>query len=254
MEYTVNKLSHLAGVSTRTLRYYHEIGLLVPGKINESGYRIYGETEVDRLQQILFYKELGLELDTIKTIMADTAFDREEALTSHLEALLKKREQINRLIANVSKTIAAMKGDTTMTDKEKFEGFKTKLVNENEKQYGQEIRAKYGDKQVEAANQKLMQSTKEQYQTINELEEEIKHKLKMAFETGNPAGDLAQEVCELHKQWISYYWPEGTYSKEAHKGLAQSYVDDSRFKAYYDKIQEGCAEFLRDAIFIFGNN
>lgn len=247
----MNKLSNLTSVSTRTLRYYHEIGLLLPEKINESGYRIYGEAEVDRLQQILFYKELGLELETIKRLMEDTRFDREQALNSHLEALLKKRERIDKLIANVSKTITAMKGDTTMSDEEKFEGFKTKLIYKNEKQYGEEVRAKYGDEQVDAANQKLMQATKEQYGTITELEEAIKHQLKKAFETKNPAGSLAQEVCELHKQWISYYWPEGTYSKEAHKGLAQSYVDDSRFKAYYDKIQEGCAEFLRDAIVIF---
>lgn len=79
---------------------------------------------------------------------------------------------------------------------------------------------------------------------INEL-------LKEAFEEGNPAGELAQEACDLHRQWLCVFWKDGTYSKEAHKGLAEMYVADERFKAYYDSIEAGCAEFLRDAIRIY---
>ncbi len=80
MEYTVQKLGHLAGVSTRTLRYYDEIGILKPARINSSGYRIYGQAEVNRLQQILFYRELGMGLENIKKLVTSPSFDNKNIL------------------------------------------------------------------------------------------------------------------------------------------------------------------------------
>src|SRR5689334_20695829 len=124
MEYTVQKLGQLAGISPRTLRYYDEIGILKPARINSSGYRIYGEIEVDRLQQILFYRELGIDLDTIKELVTSPSFDSANALREHREKLLEKRSQLDLLIANVDKTLALKEGRIIMSDKEKFEGFK----------------------------------------------------------------------------------------------------------------------------------
>lgn len=249
MEYTVQKLGQLAGVSTRTLRYYDQIGLLQPSRINSNGYRIYGQPEVNRLQQILFYKELGVSLDTIKEILSSPTFDAETALREHRIKLIEKRKQIEQLISNVEKTIAESEGRITMANKEKFEGFKNDLIAENEKKYGKEIREKYGNETVEQSNAKLMNLSEEDYQKVTALGEKIKDVLAKALTTGDPAGPLAQEAAELHKQWICYFWP--TYSKEAHAGLAQMYVDDERFSAYYDKEQPGTAEFLRDAIAIY---
>ena len=249
MEYTIQKLANLAGVSTRTLRYYDEIGILKPARINSSGYRIYGQEEVNRLQQILFYRELGVGLDCIKDIVTAPSFDGTKALREHREKLLEKREQLDLLIANVDKTIAVTEGRITMSNKEKFEGFKKKMVEENEKKYGKEIREKYGKDKVEASNAKVMNMTEEQYQEVTALAEQVHTTLAEAFKTGDPAGELAQKAADLHKQWLTYYWKE--YSKEAHAGLAQMYVDDERFTAYYDKEQPGTAGFLRDAILIY---
>lgn len=249
MEYTIQKLANLAGVSTRTLRYYDEIGIFKPARINSSGYRIYGQEEVNRLQQILFYRELGVGLDSIKDIVTAPSFDGTKALREHREKLLEKREQLDLLIANVDKTIAVTEGRITMSNKEKFEGFKKKMVEENEKKYGKEIREKYGKDKVEASNAKVMNMTEEQYQEVTALAEQVHTTLAEAFKTGDPAGELAQKAADLHKQWLTYYWKE--YSKEAHAGLAQMYVDDERFTAYYDKEQPGTAEFLRDAILIY---
>ena len=131
MEYTVQKLGQLAGISTRTLRYYDEIGLLKPARINSSGYRIYGSAEVDRLQQILFFRELGVNLDSIKEIMTSEDFDGATALKEHREKLLEKRAQLDLLIENVDKSIQLTERKIIMTDKEKFEGFKQKLVDDN---------------------------------------------------------------------------------------------------------------------------
>lgn len=249
MEYTIQKLGLLAGVSTRTLRYYDEIEILKPARINSSGYRIYGEAEVNRLQQILFYKELGLPLDQIKEIITSPGFNAADALHEHREKLLNKREQLDRLIANVDQTIAANEGRITMTDKEKFEGFKKQMVEENEQKYGKEIREKYGDQMVDQSNKKMLNLTQGEHDRATKLAEEIHATLAQAFKTSDPAGDLAQKAADLHKKWLMLYWNE--YSKEAHAGLAQMYVDDERFTAYYDKEQSGTAEFLRDAIHIY---
>jgi DNA-binding transcriptional MerR regulator len=249
MEYTVQKLGKLAGVSTRTLRYYDEIGILKPARINSSGYRIYGEKEVDRLQQILFYRELGVSLESIKEIVTLPSFDGTTALREHREKLLEKRNQLDALIANVDKTIALTGGGIKMSDKEKFEGFKKNMVEDNEKKYGKEIREKYGRDTIEKSNAKMMNMTQEQYDEVTKLAEQVMTTLAEAFENGDPASEIAQKAADLHKKWLAYYWSE--YSKEAHAGLAQMYVDDERFTAYYDKEEPGTAAFLRDAVFIY---
>lgn len=249
MEYTVQKLGKLTGVSTRTLRYYDEIGILKPARINSSGYRIYGQEEVDRLQQILFYRELGVSLEDIKKIITDPSFDGAEALKEHREKLLEKRAQLDVLIANVEMTIMYTEGRISMSNEEKFEGFKKKMIEDNEKKYGKEARERYGSEAVDQSNAKLMNMTEEEYKEVTGLERQMKETLAQAFATGDPSGPLAQKAAQLHKEWLCYYWNQ--YSKEAHAGLAQMYVDDERFKAYYDKEKPGTAEFLRDAIKIY---
>jgi DNA-binding transcriptional MerR regulator len=249
MEYTVQQLARLAGVSTRTLRYYDEIGLLKPARINSSGYRIYGQNEVDMLQQILFYRELGMSLEEIRAIITAPSFNAAQALKEHRQKLLEKRAQLDVLIENVNNTIEQKEGRMTMSDKEKFKGFKQKMVQENEKKYGKEIRAKYGEEAVSQSNAKLMNMSEEEYRKVVELEQQLNQTLADAFADGNPAGNLAQKAADLHKQWLSFYW--GKYSKEAHAGLAEMYVADERFTAYYDKEQPGTAAFLRDAILVY---
>lgn len=249
MEYTVQKLAQLAGISTRTLRYYDEIGILKPARINSSGYRIYGQKEVDRLQQILFYRELGVNLDKIKEIITLPTFDELKALNEHRDNLLEKREQLDLLIANLDKTITSKERGIILSDKEKFAGFKKKLIEDNENKYGKEAREKYGDQVVDKSNNKLNSMTQEEYDRVTRLGEDVMKTLHEAFQTGDPAGELAQKAADLHRQWLSFYWD--SYTKEVHAGVAQMYIDDERFTAFYDKEQPGMAEFLRDAIFIY---
>ncbi|MDQ2084937.1 MerR family transcriptional regulator [Herbivorax sp. ANBcel31] len=249
MEYSINKLAKLAGVTTRTLRYYDEIGLLSPRRVSSNGYRVYGEREVNLLQQILFYRELDVPLDKIKSIMWSEDYDSIAMLKGHLSDLKEKKNRIELLIANLEKTIASSKGEITMSDKEKFEGFKKKIVDENEKKYGKEIREKFGNNVIDSSNAKMMGLTAQQYKKTEELSREINHFLKIAFEQGDPESELAQKACALHREWLGYFWKH--YSKKAHLGLAQTYVEDPRFKKYYDDISVGCAKFFQDAIKIY---
>ncbi|NLM96650.1 MAG: MerR family transcriptional regulator [Halanaerobiaceae bacterium] len=249
MEYTVQELARLAGITARTIRYYDEIDLLKPARINSSGYRIYGPKEVDRLQQILFYRELEVSLDKIREILNSPLFDELKALREHRRKLLERKCRLELLIANLDRTIISKERGITMSDQEKFEGFKERMIADNERKYGKEIREKYGDETVDRSYRRLKDMTQEEYEEMARIEEKLMETLQAAFETGNPAGELARQAAELHRQWLSFYWD--SYSEEAHAGLAEMYVADERFKSYYDQGQPGRAEFLRDAICIY---
>jgi DNA-binding transcriptional MerR regulator len=219
--YSINRLAKLAGVSTRTLRYYDEIGLLSPKRMSSNSYRVYEQEDVDILQQTLFYRELGIPLEKIRSIIWSKDYDRVAALRGHLSALEAEKKRIELLITNVKKTIATAKGEMSMSDKERFEGFKRKLIAENERQYGKEVREKFGDEAVDASNAQILGMTPEQYEELQKLSQQLNESLKTAFEQGDPSSQLAQKVCALHKQWLGYYWSH--YSKEAHRGLSQTY-------------------------------
>ncbi len=249
MEYTIKKLAQLAGVSARTLRYYDEIGLLKPERVNSSGYRIYGPKQVDLLQQILFYRELDVDLETIMQLVTDDSFDPIMALYEHRAHLLNKRARLDRIIATVERTIASKKGAETMSDKDKFDALKEKRIADNEKAYGEEIRQKYGDKKVDESNAKLRGFSKEQYEAMQAKEQEVFALLKEALATNDPTSEAARKLAQAHKEWLQFSWT--SYSKEAHAGVAKMYVDDERFAAYYNKVVPGGAVFLRDAILAY---
>jgi DNA-binding transcriptional MerR regulator len=254
MEYTVKKLAQISGVTTRTLRYYDEVGLLEPARVSSNGYRIYGNAEVDSLQQILFFRELGLGIDDIKQLLTSPEFDREKALQNHLIALRQKKAQIELLIENVSKTLCTLRGEIIMNDQEKFCGFKKHLIDENERTYGAEVREKYGNAAMDNSNAKIMGMSETQYTQSEQLRLEINDTLQAAMATGDPAGELAQKACELHKKWLCIFLSEGTYTKQMHRNFGIMYVSDERFRTYYDSVAEGCAEFLRKSLNIYCSN
>lgn len=247
MEYSIQELARLAGVTTRTLRWYDQIGLLKPGRVAESGYRYYGEAQVDRLQDILYYRALGVELAQIKECLDDPAFDRLAALRSHLATLEAEQARLAGLIRSVKATIDAEERNETMNDEQKFEYFKKKTVAENERLYGKEIRKKYGDAQVDQANAAMMGMSREQHTTWTELGETLQQKLEDAVRSGcTPDSEEGRQIAELHRQWLTL---TGTpYTPAKHRGIVELYVLDERFTAYYDKQLPGCARFLRDAV------
>lgn len=247
MEYTIQKLALISGTTKRTLRYYDEIGLLKPSRINSSGYRIYGVCEVDRLQQIMFFRAMDVHLEEIKRILDEPHFNETKALRSHLESLLNKKNEIDKMIANVKKTIEVKEGRDTMTDQEKFEGLKKEMLDKNEAEYGAEIRQKYGIDEVEKSNSKFMAMSAEESECVSALARDIIDLLiKAVKENAEPDSAIGKEIAKKHKEWIGFYWEH--YSIEAHLGVVQMYVADERFKAYYDRHIKGGALFLRDAV------
>ena len=247
MEYSIQELSRLSGVTTRTLRWYDQIGLLKPSRVAESGYRYYGKAEVDRLQDILYYRALGVELARIKECLDDPSFDRLAALRNHLAALEAERERLEQLIRSVRDTIGAEERNEIMSNERKFEAFKKRAVEHNEEAYGAEIRSKYGDKEVDDANTAVMNLTQEQYQEWTALSQEIQARLEAAVQADlSPESEAGKEICTLHRRWLTI--TGNRYDPAKHRGIAELYVLDERFTAYYDKRLPGCARFLRDAV------
>lgn len=247
MEYSIHELSRLSGVSTRTLRWYDEIGLLKPGRVADSGYRYYGPAQVDRLQDILFYRALGVELARIRECLDEPSFDRLAALRGHLEALQAQKERLEHLIRSVEQTIDCEERREAMNDEAKFAAFKQKAVAENEAAYGQEARQKYGDAAVDRSNRAVLGMTQEQYAEWTALDEELRRRLEAAVTAQlAPDSEEGRTIFELHRRWLSMTDRKLTPAK--HKGIAELYVLDERFTAYYNRTVSGCAQFLRDAV------
>ena len=235
--YTIKEMAELAGVSARTLRYYDTIDLLKPAYTNEAGYRFYGEREVDLLQQILFYRERGMDLQSIQNIIYKEDFNTLAAMEDHLKGLETKKKHIDSLICLVRRSILSMKGEEQMTDSEKFQAFKESVVRKHEEMYGE----------IDAAQQKILNMSEEEYERFQSLGNEIKERLKEAVQNGiSPESDEAGRIVTLHKEWLGMTWKK--YTEEAHKAIANMYIADERFKLLYDQEVAGCAEFLEKAV------
>ncbi|MFC4772005.1 MerR family transcriptional regulator [Enterococcus hermanniensis] len=246
MNYSIKQMAGLSGVSTRTLRFYDEKGLLKPAFLSKSGYRFYTELEVERLQQILLYRSMEISLNRIKVLLDQSQAEIQQTLLEQKKQLEKKKQEIEEILVLLDDTINDEKGEKQMTDQEKFSAFKKTALAENERQYGNEIRSKYGEEVVESTNQMWSNLSKSDYQTMQLVEEKLFEKL--SYYRLNADNDVAKEVFQLHKQWLLFSW--GKYSSEAHIGLAKLYISDHRFTQYYDeRVGQGTANTLAQIIF-----
>lgn len=240
---TVKQLSKLAGVTPRTLHHYDEIGLLKPSRVGQNGYRYYGEESILRLQQILFYRELGLPLDDIKKIMGRRDFDVMGALRSHKEALQKQLVRLNRLIHTVDNTINHLKGKTIMSDKAYFEGFS----EEEQERYAAEAEELYGAEGVRASMNKWKAYSAEEKKRI--LEEGSQNYTDMiAVMPKGPESPEAQAIVERWRKHMDYFW---TPNLDQLLALATGYHDDPRFRATFDKMHPDLAGFMKEAVQIY---
>ncbi|MET1180387.1 MerR family transcriptional regulator [Peribacillus simplex] len=236
MAMKVKELADLVGISVRTLHYYDEIGLLSPEEITESGYRLYSNDNLEMLQQILFFRELGMPLKEIKQMISSSSFDKQDALMKHQKMLLEKRSQLDKLIKTVEKSIKHMKGEIQMTNKEKFEGF-----DFSQNPYEEEARKLWGDKAVDESKAKVAGMSKDAQKIVSEIY------IKLAsIRNDSPK---SEEVQEAIKEWYDCLNNNfGTYSLDAFKGLGQMYVNDQRFTKNIDKYGDGLAKFMCDAM------
>lgn len=245
-KYSVKQLSKLAGVSVRTLHHYDQIDLLKPAFRSEKGYRFYERNELLLLQQILFYRELGFSLQDIHGIINDTDFDMKAALENHKKELKNELSRIKLLLKTVDKTIVELKNKETMTDKEIYVGF----TNQQLESMRQEVKGKWGEKQLLASEERIRKLGKDGWNDLKAKGEDINQLLAELMDL-EPSHKQVQQGIELHFRQMNAYYE---VSKERYLGLADMYVQDERFTAYYEKYKTGLAKFLQSAIQVFCAN
>ncbi|MBJ6362448.1 MerR family transcriptional regulator [Paenibacillus sp. GCM10012307] len=248
MAMKVKEVADLTGISVRTLHHYDEIGLLHPEETTGAGYRLYSDRNLEMLQQILFFRELGFPLKKIKDIVTNPSFDRLESLTLHRKMMLEKRNRIEQMLATIDKTIQHAKGEIAMTRKEKFEGF-----DFSHNPYEQEARARWGNEAVEESNATLQGLSKEEQKVMGDRMNDIYIHLA-SLRHVLPDSGAAQAAIKEWYDFLNSGVVGHHYSLEAFKGLGQMYVDDERFTKNIDKFGEGLALFMRDAMAAFADS
>jgi DNA-binding transcriptional MerR regulator len=244
--YSIGELAKLAGVSIRTLRYYDKIDLLNPIERAESNYRYYGKDELYRLQQILFFKELDFELKKIKVLLDDPDFEQLKALTFQRKQILNRKERLDKLLVTIDKTIKDLKEENTMlTDEELYEGFSKEEIQKIK----QEVTHKYDPKVVAESNGNIANMSKSDFDAIKA--EQIQQAKELAHLMDRPVdSEEVQAVIKRHHQTNEKFYKT---SAEMYKGLADMYVSDARFTEFYDRHQQGLAQFLKDAMYVFAD-
>ena len=241
MPYTVQQLAKLAGISVRTLHYYDEVGLLKPSSIKKNGYRQYEEPELLQLQQILFFRELEFPLEEIKQILAAPHFDMRSALEDHRKLIELKKKRLTGLIKTIDKTIEKLDSKNSMTDDELYGSFS----KEEAEQYAEEAKQRWGHTDAyKQSQQRVAKMTKDDWTKLNEKNAKITEELVAAMAHGSKSAEAQAAIAKHYDALRAFYEP----NPEMYRGLGSMYVDDPRFKAFYEKIAPGMAVFMRDAM------
>ncbi|MDA7026395.1 MerR family transcriptional regulator [Bacillus sp. CLL-7-23] len=240
----VKEVADLVGISVRTLHHYDEIGLLTPAETTESGYRLYSNDDLEKLQQILFFRELDFPLKKIKTILESPSYNQYEALQLHRKMLLEKRNRIKLMITTIDKTIQSMKGEIAMTNAEKFAGF-----DFSQDPYEAEARERWGDEVIDKTKAKMATRSKQEQKALAQQFSKIYEKLAEVRQCA-PDSEQAQSAI---KEWYQFLNHETghDYTLESFKGLGQLYICDNRFTKNIDQYGEGLAKFMSEAMTVF---
>lgn len=251
MYYKIKEAASLAGVSVRTLHYYDEIKLLKPSSVSSSGYRLYTDKDLENLQQILFFRELGFNLQEIKEILGSTSFDKKEALVSHRKLLCEKKRRLEKIIETVDKTLKMIEGGSKMEKKEMFNAFDMAQIEEYKKKYAKEVREKYGNKVVDECENRVFKYTEKEWSEIAARSGEIFNSIAANMDKGPSANEVQKSVGELRQYFTDNFY---NCTPEIFRGLGDLYVYDQRFTENIDKYKEGLAKFLREAMHIYCDN
>ncbi|MFJ3953570.1 MerR family transcriptional regulator [Streptomyces libani] len=244
MSYSVGQVAAFAGVTVRTLHHYDEIGLLQPGERNHAGHRRYGDDDLDRLQQILFYRELGFPLDEVAALLDDPHTDPQQHLRRQHELLTERIGKLQKMAAAVEHAMEARKMNVRLTPEEKFEVFGDYDPDE----HAAEVEERWGHTEAYKESQRRTAAyTKEDWKRVTAELDAVHRRMADHLAQGVAADSAAaMDVAEEHRQFIcgAYY----DCSPEMHTCLGEIYVTDERFTATYEAIRPGLAVYMRDAI------
>ena len=244
MSWSIVEVARHAGVSSRTLRHYDDVGLVPPAYVGANGYRYYDQDALLRLQEVLLLRELGLPLDAIRRIL-DATSDRTAVLREHHAALLAERDRLDRLATTVRRTIDMREGGTAMGPEELFEGFDA----DKQREYEAELVDRYGasvQEKIDESWRRVGRMSKDDAVRI-QADLAVRDAEYAALLDAGVAPDDArtQAVTASHYAWVCQFW---TPDAEAFAGLGDLYVDSPDFHARYEAVRPGLAEYVRDAM------
>jgi DNA-binding transcriptional MerR regulator len=240
---TVGEVAKLGHISVRALHHYDETGLLTPSDRSAAGYRLYTDEDLARLRQILYFRELGLGLESIRALLSSPEADHREVLAIQRDLLAEKVARTQAMVSAIDRELAGLEKGIQMTKDEMFEVF-----GEDVAQYEEEVRERWGDSEAYRESQRrTAKYSKKDWEEIKAESESIGNDLKAAYEGGfSPDSDEAQAAIGRHYRQINerfYSCSLGLY-----RNLGEMWVADPRFKATYDKMSEGLAVYARDAV------
>jgi DNA-binding transcriptional MerR regulator len=244
MSLTIGAVARLAGVTVRTLHHYDEIGLLRSSSRSDAGYRRYDDDDLERLQRILFYRELGFALEEIRDVMRDGRTDATGHLQRQHAMLLDRIGRLRRMAAAVEKAMEATTMGISLTPEERLEVF----GDFDPAEHATEVEERWGDSDAyRESTRRARTYTKEDWQRIKAQGEAAIAQVVAAMQAGEPAASAkAMAGAEAHRRQIDEAFYPCSY--EMHVGLAEMYLADPRFTATYEKIAPGLAQYLHDAI------
>ncbi|MFF8592006.1 MerR family transcriptional regulator [Streptomyces sp. NPDC015220] len=244
MSHSVGQVAGFAGVTVRALHHYDDIGLLVPGERSRAGHRRYSDADLDRLQRILFYRELGFPLEEVAALLDDPDADPRAHLRRRHEVLTARIEKLQRMAAAVEHAMEARRMGIDLTPEERFEVFGDK----DPEQYADEAEQRWGGTEAYAESQRrAARYGKEDWKRIQaEVDDWSGRYAALVAAGGPPAAEAAMDLAEEHRRHIGTWFFECPY--EMHRCLGEMYVADERFKAFYDSVRPGLAEHLKEAI------
>ncbi len=250
MAYSVSQLARISGVTVRTLHHYDEVGLLKPSYYGENGYRYYEYEQLMKLQQILFYRELGFELDQIRVIIGSAGFNPISALESHRRVLNKELIRLRQLIGTVNKTIAHIKGAKKMNDNTIFHGFD----EEQQKKHEQQLVDRFGPgmkASIAESHKKVKRWTTKDWQRSGEVFAGICRDLVQVMQRRlGPDAPATQVVIRRHFEWLKHFWTPGRESYEGHG----QFIMDSDLRLAYEAHHSELPEFAAAAIKVFARS
>jgi MerR family transcriptional regulator, thiopeptide resistance regulator len=238
---TVSEVAKLTGVTVRALHHYDELGLLCPSERSEAGYRLYSYDDLARLREILIWRRLGFSLSEIQSLLDDPGHDRLAALERQRELVRAELDRLGALAVAVEEAIDAELSGTRLEETKMFEGF-------DPSEYQDEARERWGH--TEAYRESLRRTQgygQAEWDAIGRESAEIVDELAALMRTGEPAtGEAARALAERHRQHLSrWFYP---CPPQMHRGLAEMYVADDRFRRNYEREAEGLAAYFHDAI------
>lgn len=241
---TVKQVAKASGVSVRALHHYDHIGLLTPD-VGENGYRYYGQAEMLRLQQILFYRELGLTLAEIARILDDPGFDTRTALLDLRRRVEEEIVQCRDLAKTIDQTLASLDAGNDFVDHRLFHG----VSADKQAQWEAEIVAQYGkagDAAIRHAKARMESLSPAQMLDFKAEINAIHANIVALIEAGGtPSSKATQDLISRHYRWVCRSWRPDV---DAYASLGRLYVEHGDFRSMYDALHPGMAVFMAQAM------